>query len=87
MIASLVEAFSEAFATVCKGGLDHHLSLEVVNEIFQSSVYQGYGRTIADEKFEPAGFALKLGLKDVRQILEAAHDLSAPMPFASIIRD
>jgi 3-hydroxyisobutyrate dehydrogenase-like beta-hydroxyacid dehydrogenase len=87
MIASMLESFSEAFAITRKAGLDHHLFLEIMNELFQSPVYKNYGATIAEEKFEPAGFALKLGLKDVRQVLEAAHDLAAPMPFASIVRD
>lgn len=87
MIASMLETFSEAFATMRKAGIDPHLFLDVMNELFQSPVYKGYGSTIADEKFEPAGFALKLGLKDVRLVLEAAESLAAPMPFASIIRD
>jgi 3-hydroxyisobutyrate dehydrogenase-like beta-hydroxyacid dehydrogenase len=87
MIASLLETFGEAFAAVRKAGLDHHRFLDVMNELFQSPVYKNYGATIADEKFEPAGFALKLGLKDVRQVLEAAQDLGAPMPIASLVRD
>ncbi len=45
------------------------------------------GKPIADEKFEPAGFGLKLGLKDVRQAIEAAAEVGAAMPFASVIRD
>ena len=87
MIASMIETFSEAFAAQRKAGIDHHLFLEVMNELFQSPVYKNYGATIADEKFEPAGFALKLGLKDVRLVLEAAEGFAAPMPFASIVRD
>lgn len=87
MIASMLETFGEAFATVRKGGVDHHLFLEVMNELFQSPVYKNYGATIADEKFDPAGFELKLGLKDVRQVLEAAGELGAPMPVASVVRD
>jgi len=50
-------------------------------------VYANYGRIIADEKFEPAGFALKLGFKDIRLLLETAQECVAPMPFASVIRD
>ncbi len=87
MIASTLETFSEAFAVTRKAGLDHHRFLDIMNELFQSPVYKNYGAAIADETFEPAGFALKLGLKDVRQVLEAAHDLAAPMPFASLMRD
>jgi 3-hydroxyisobutyrate dehydrogenase-like beta-hydroxyacid dehydrogenase len=55
--------------------------------MFQSPVYAGYGGAIAAGKFEPAGFALRLGLKDVRLALEAAEHFAAPMPLASLIRD
>lgn len=87
MIASMIETFSEAFAALRKAGIEPHAFLDVMNELFGSPVYKNYGATIADEKFEPAGFALKLGLKDVRQVLEIAESFGAPMPFASIIRD
>ena len=39
------------------------------------------------EQFEPAGFRLKLGLKDVRLAMAAAEAQSVPMPVASVIRD
>jgi 3-hydroxyisobutyrate dehydrogenase-like beta-hydroxyacid dehydrogenase len=42
---------------------------------------------MASEEFEPAGFALRLGLKDVRLALQVAEESSAPMPVASLIRD
>ena len=87
MIASMLETFSEAFATMRKSEIDHHLFLEVMNELFASPVYKNYGQAVADEKFEPAGFGLKLGLKDVREVIEAAADVGVAMPFASVVRD
>lgn len=87
MIASMLEAFAEAFATLRKAGVPPHTFLDIMNALFASPVYAGYGRLIADGKFEPAGFALRLGLKDVRLALQAAEECSAPMPFASLIRD
>jgi 3-hydroxyisobutyrate dehydrogenase-like beta-hydroxyacid dehydrogenase len=87
MIASMIESFAEAFATLRKANVDPHLFLEVMMELFSSPVYANYGRIIADEKFEPAGFALKLGLKDIRLALETAQECQAPMPVASVIRD
>jgi len=50
-------------------------------------VYANYGRIMADEQFTPAGFALTLGLKDVRLVLETAQECAAPMPLASLVRD
>jgi 3-hydroxyisobutyrate dehydrogenase-like beta-hydroxyacid dehydrogenase len=87
MIAAMLETFGEAYATLRKAKVDPHLFLDVMNELFGSPVYASYGRIIADEKFSPAGFALPLGLKDVRLILEMAQDCAAPMPIASLIRD
>lgn len=87
MIASVIESFGESFATLRKAGVDPHAFLEILNSLFGSPVYANYGKIIADEKFEPAGFALKLGLKDVRLALAAAEECASPMPFASVIRD
>jgi 3-hydroxyisobutyrate dehydrogenase-like beta-hydroxyacid dehydrogenase len=87
MLASLIEAFGEAYATLRKAGVDPHVFLEIVNGLIRSPVYEGYGRIIADEQFSPAGFALKLGLKDMRLALETADECAAPMPLASLIRD
>ncbi len=87
MIASMLESFGETFAAMRKAGIDPHMFMEVMNELFGSPVYKNYGQIVADQKFEPAGFALKLGLKDVRLAMEAASGLGVPMPFASVIRD
>jgi 3-hydroxyisobutyrate dehydrogenase-like beta-hydroxyacid dehydrogenase len=87
MLASMIEAFGEAFGLLRKAGVDAHVFLEIVNGLFASPVYGNYGSIIADEQFSPAGFALKLGLKDVRLALETAGECAAPMPLASLIRD
>ena len=87
MIASMIEAFGEAYAAMRKGGIDPHLFLEAISGLFASPVYANYGRIIADEQFDPAGFALKLGYKDARLVLETAQELAAPMPLASMNRD
>lgn len=87
MIASVLETFGEAFATMRKAGVEPRLFLDVMNELFASPLYKGYGGAIVGGVFEPAGFALKLGLKDVGLVLDAAKELAVPMPFASVLRD
>ena len=87
MIATVLETFGEAFASIRKAGQNHHAFLEIMGELFASPVYKNYGQIIADEKFSPAGFALKLGLKDVRLALEAATEFDSPLPIASLLRD
>lgn len=87
MIASMLETFAEAFATLRKAGIDRHLFVDTMSGLFGSPVYASYGRMMADERFEPAGFALTLGLKDVRLVLQTAEECASPMPLASLIRD
>ena len=87
MLASMLEAMGEALALVRKSGLEAHQFLEVLNGLFSSPVYANYGQIIAEQRFEPVGFKLRLGLKDVSLALEAAHDTAVPMPLASLVRD
>jgi 3-hydroxyisobutyrate dehydrogenase-like beta-hydroxyacid dehydrogenase len=88
MLATVLETFGEAYAMLEKSGLDPHAFLDVVNNgAFRSPVYANYGAMIADRKYEPAGFSLKLGLKDTELALEAAKTVQAPLPFASVLRD
>ncbi len=87
MIASTLETFGEAFATLRKAEVKPHLFLEIMNALFASPVYANYGGMIADQCFEPAGFALTLGLKDIGLVLDTARECASPMPIASLIRD
>ncbi len=87
MIASMLESFAEAFATLRKAGIAPTTFLDIMNALFASPVYANYGRLMVEEKFEPAGFALRLGLKDVRLLLATADECAAPMPVASAIHD
>jgi 3-hydroxyisobutyrate dehydrogenase-like beta-hydroxyacid dehydrogenase len=87
MIMSMIEAFGEAYAMLRKSGVDAHRFLDAMNGLFGSPVYANYGKIIADGQYEPAAFALKLGYKDARLVLEAAQECGAPMPLASLNRD
>lgn len=87
MISSMLETFGEAFAALRKAGADHKQFFEVITEVFGSPVYKNYGSMVLTEKFDPAAFALKLGFKDIRLVLEAAQDLAVPMPIASAVKD
>lgn len=87
LVVSMIEALGEAYATLRKAGVAPQAFLEIMNALIGSQVFAGYGKIIAEEKFEPAGFALKLGLKDVRLVLAAAEECAAPMPMASLVHD
>ncbi len=88
LIASVIESLGEAMALVGKAGVDKHQYLDILTStLFGAPIYKTYGALIAGERFEPAGFAASLGMKDIRLVLTAAEELQVPMPVASLIRD
>jgi 3-hydroxyisobutyrate dehydrogenase-like beta-hydroxyacid dehydrogenase len=88
LIASVVESLGEAMALVAKAGVNKHEYLEILTStLFGAPVYKTYGGLIADQKFQPPGFAAPLGQKDIRLVLAAAEELKVPLPIASLLRD
>ena len=88
LIASVIESLGEAIALTRKYGIDPHDFVEFLTKsVFPAPVYKTYGDIIAKEKYEPAGFKVRLGLKDVRLALAAAESVDMPLPFASLMRD
>ncbi len=88
LIASVIESLAEAVALTRKYGIDPHQYVEfLTSTLFAAPVYKTYGGLIADDKYHPAGFGLRLGLKDVRLVLAAAESVDAALPVASVIRD
>ena len=88
LLAAMIECLGEAFALTRKGGVDPHRYLEILTStLFSAPAYKTYGTIIANEQYEPAGFKMSLGLKDIRLALAAADTLAAPMPVASLVHD
>jgi 3-hydroxyisobutyrate dehydrogenase-like beta-hydroxyacid dehydrogenase len=88
MLASAVETLSEAASLIAGHGVAMQDFLDVITGgPFPGPVYQGYGKMIAEQRYEPALFKARLGLKDVRLALAAADAVSTPMPVASVVRD
>lgn len=88
MLASAIEAIAEARALVTANNIpvDQFLNL-VTSTLFDTPVYKGYGGIIGRRRYEPAGFRLALGFKDMRLALAAGEAAHVPLPFASILRD
>jgi len=88
MIASAIETISESLALAEKNGIDKNAVADLFGKtLFACPVYQGYGKSIAAEKFEPAGFRLALGFKDVALALATATTSSTPLPIGSLLHD
>ncbi len=88
LIMSTLESIGEAFALVRKYGMDPQQCLDILtNSFFTAPFQKNYGSIIAQEKYEPAGFSLRLAAKDVGLILAAADAASVPMPVAGVLHD
>jgi 3-hydroxyisobutyrate dehydrogenase-like beta-hydroxyacid dehydrogenase len=87
VLASMIEALGEAYALVEAHGIADETFLRVVNGLLQSPVLGAYGKRIARNAFEPSGFELVLGAKDVRLAVETGESAIVPMPMASALRE
>jgi 3-hydroxyisobutyrate dehydrogenase-like beta-hydroxyacid dehydrogenase len=88
MLAAAIETMGEAVALVRKGGIDPALFIQVLTtSLFAAPAYQGYGALIVAQKYEPAGFKLRLGMKDTGLALAAGAQLQVPLPLASLVND
>ena len=88
LIVSAIETMGEAFALLRKSSVEPELFMEIVNDnLFKSPLLKRYGDIIAQERFDPPGFRLRLGLKDVRLALDAAAERGVPMPLATLVRE
>ena len=87
MIASELEAIGEAFALLRKGGVDPAAFHDVMaGRLFTGAVFKNYGLMVMNKQYEPAGFALTLGLKDVNLARSAAASLGVEMPTAELLK-
>jgi 3-hydroxyisobutyrate dehydrogenase-like beta-hydroxyacid dehydrogenase len=88
MIASAIGTMGEGIALSQGYGVSKAAFIDLITStIFAAPVYRGYGAAIALDRYEPAGFKLALGLKDVRLTMEAAEVVHVPLPIASVLRD
>lgn len=86
MIGAAVEAMGEAFALAEKHGIAREAMAGFITEtMFAAPVYRNYAPPIAARKAKEIGFLLRLGLKDVNLVLDAAERSHTPMPFADIV--
>lgn len=87
-LAAAIETMGEAFALARRWDVEAGQVAEIMTgTLFDAPAYKVYAPILVQERFEPAGFKLKLGLKDVREALKAAEARAVPMPIASLLRD
>lgn len=86
LILSAIEAMAEAMTLGEKSGIDRKAMADFFGQtVFSCPIYQNYGRILGERTYEPAGFRLDLGMKDVRLVRDVAEDAKVPMPIADLL--
>ncbi len=85
LIASTVEALAEMLVLAEKNGVSKKAVAEMIGKF--SPLHYSYAKIMAEGQFEPPGFRLALGLKDINLILETGAASATPLPLASLLHD
>ena len=88
LLASALEALAEALTLGEKNGIDRAALADLFSKtLFACPAYQVYGAAIAQGRYQPPGFTVSLGLKDLTLVLQTAATSTMPMPLASLLHD
>jgi 3-hydroxyisobutyrate dehydrogenase-like beta-hydroxyacid dehydrogenase len=88
LIASVIRSVGESIQLAEKSGVDPKLMWNMFTQtLFSSPVFINYSNVILQQRFDPAAFVMKLGLKDINLVLQQAESVSQPMPLASLLQE
>ncbi|MBC6990234.1 NAD(P)-dependent oxidoreductase [Hymenobacter sp. BT491] len=88
MLGAAIEAMAEAFTLGQKSGIPRQQMYEFfTSTLFNSPVYKGYGKLIAEEHYQPVGAPPSIIRKDLKLMLNEGRERVVPLPFANIIFD
>lgn len=85
MVASTVAALAEMLVLAEKNGVSRKAMAEMIGKF--SPLHYTYASIMAEERFDPPGFRLALGLKDINLILDTAEASVTPLPLGSALHD
>jgi 3-hydroxyisobutyrate dehydrogenase-like beta-hydroxyacid dehydrogenase len=82
-----IEALGESIAIVENHGVNPVNFVELLTQtLFAGVAYTGYGEIIATRRYQPPGFTLQLGLKDLGLAEDAASEVGVTLPSAKALR-
>lgn len=88
MILGLIETFSEAATMLEKCGISTEKAAEIWgSSLFDAPAFHSYTPMICKRNFAEGGFALNLGLKDMRLLQACADRAQVPMPVLSDLHE
>ncbi len=87
MILAAVESIGEAMLMAEQHGVARtDFATFFGRTLFACPIYQNYGMQVAQRRYQPAGFRLRLGLKDMNLVSQAAAQVQVPMPLVDLLR-
>ena len=87
LIASALEAIGESVSLAKNSGIDAGKMWDMFSQtLFNTPLYRNYSNIVLQQKFEPAAFTIKLGLKDMNLVLQQAQAANQKMPLAQLLQ-
>ena len=87
LIASAIESLAEGINLAKKSGVESTAWISMITQtLFAAPVYINYSNILLQGMFQPAGFALKLGLKDVNLVTRQSDEVKAEMPIGKLLQ-
>lgn len=87
-LLNALQSIAESVVLAESAGIDPEEFVEILTHTaFSGSVHRGYGPLIAARRYEPVGFTLALGLKDLSLAEGTAESLGVSMPIAPVLRE
>lgn len=87
LLATAMEAMAEAYRMVEAYQLPAEQFYGMITQtLFNCAAYLGYGKLILQEQFDEAQFSLRLGLKDMQLVQQAAAAKNCEMPLTETLK-
>ena len=87
LIVAAIESMAEGINLAKKSGTDSTAWISMITQtMFAAPVYINYSNILLKEMFQPAGFALKLGLKDMNLVMQQSTEVNAEMPIGKLMK-
>ncbi|MER3388795.1 MAG: NAD(P)-dependent oxidoreductase [Microcella sp.] len=85
-IIQALQSITESVVLAESAGIDPSTFVEILTHTaFSGSAHRGYGPIIAEKRYEPVGFAMALGLKDLALAESAARESGVELPLAPVL--
>ena len=82
-----LQALAESVTMVERGDVSGDMFIEILTDTaYTGNAYGGYGPMIAGRNYEPVGFSVALGLKDLHLAELAAADTGTALPSGPVLR-